>query len=424
MISKDVLLFYINSGIIDVCDTLSCSEDNVVNKILKEIHPYKISYHEKADRWQTYIKDDMTPKGRKEIVRKKKSDLEKYLLEHYRLQLNTVKTYTFESLYAEFMEYKEATTSKTTVDAYIKAYNRFYKDDEIIKEDLSQIKVPTLRMWLETKIREHKLNYKAYNKFAVVFNQLFKYAVEMEYIDKNPFDRINVRSLGLFNTPKKNSKEKVFSKSETKDINRVAFEDFVEKPYCVPLAVLFVFQTGLRIGEVVALKWSDIDFDAKTLRVCRFERVQQNYTADYKQLTTCEHVIVECDTKGEYGERFVDLTEDALYILRLLKEYYESEKIVSEWLFVNKRGRIHNRAMDLRIRKYCNMLGIKEKSLHKVRSTFISMLRACGMSFEKIREEVGHKSILTTANHYCYDTQDDVDNRKLLNQGLNLRIVS
>ena len=424
MLLKDLLLFYINSGIIDICDTLSCSEDDVVNKILSKIHPYKISYHEKANRWQTYVKDDTNPKGRKEIVRKKKSDLEKYLLDFYRLQLNTVKVYTFESLYAEFMEYKEATTSKTTVDAYIKAYNRFYKDDSIIKEDLSQIKAPRLRKWLETMIRTHKLNYKSYGKFAVVFNQLFKYAVEMEYIDKNPFDRINVRSLGLYNTPKKNSKDKVFSKSETRDINRVAFDDFAEKPYCVPLAVLFVFQTGLRLGEVVALKWSDVDFELKKLRVCRFERVQQNYTADYKQLTTCEHVIVECDTKGEYGERFVDLTEDALYILRVLKDFYKSENLVSEWLFVTKRGRIHNRAMDLRIRRYCKIVGIKEKSLHKIRSTYISMLRACGMSFEKIREEVGHKSVLTTANHYCYDTQDDIINLEILNKGLNMRVVS
>lgn len=421
---KDLLLFYISSGIIDVCDTMSCSEDVVVNKILSEVHPYKISYHENADRWQTYVKDDTTPKGRKEIVRKRKQDLEKYLLDFYRSQLNMAKIYTFESLYAEFMEYKEATTSKTTVDAYIKAYKRFYKDDSIIKEDLSQLKVPTLRMWLETMIRRHKLNYKSYSKFAVVFNQLFKYAVEMEYIDKNPFDRINVRSLGLYNTPKKNSKDKVFSKSETKDINRVAFEDFSNKPNCVPLAVMLTFQTGLRLGEIVALKWSDIDFESKKLRVCRFERVQQNYTADYKQLTTYEHVIVECDTKGEYGERFVDLTEDALYILQLLDSYYKSEKICSEWLFVNKDGRIHNRAMDLRIRKYCNLIGIKEKSLHKIRSTYISMLRACGMSFEKIREEVGHKSILTTANHYCYDTQDDMDNLEMLNKGLNLREVS
>ena len=97
---------------------------------------------------------------------------------------------------------------------------------------------------------------------------------------------------------------------------------------------------------------------------------------------------------------------------------------MSEWLFVNHDGRIHNRAMDLRIRKYCNIIGIKEKSLHKIRSTYISMLRDAGMSFEKIREEVGHKSVLTTANHYFFDTQGDLENRRMLNQGLNIRTTA
>lgn len=420
MTLHELFEFYIALDIIVLSDVVSSTEETIMNKILKQVHPYEIYYSEYENRWSTYIKDDSQLSGRKRVVRKQKGALEKFLLEHYRLQLNMVKTYTFENLYVEFMQYKNATTSKSNVDAYIKSYKRFYKDDPIIHEDLSKIAVPTLRVWLETKIRQHKLNYKAYNKMAVVFNQLYKYAIQMEYIEKNPFDRIDVRSLGLYNTPKKNSKDKVFSKSETKDINKVAFDDFTDKPNCVPLAVLLTFQTGLRISEIVALKWEDVDLETKTLRVCRFERVQQDFTEDFETLTNCEHVIIECDTKGDFGERLVDLTDDALYILHMLEDYYKSEHLESEWLFVNKKGRIHNRAMDLRIRKYCRLTGIKEKSLHKVRSTYISMLRASGMSFEKIREEVGHKSILTTANHYLYDTEEDEENRRILNKGLNI----
>ena len=418
---QNIFSFYIDHDIINIGDVMSSTEDIIMNRILKKVHPYDVFFSESDNRWHTYIQDDTKLSGRKAVVRKNKKDLEKFLLAHYQIQLNKKKVYTFENLYVEFIHYKEATQIQVTVDAYIKTYKRFYKDDPIIKRDLSTIAVPTLRIWLEKKIREYKLNCKSYNKFAVVFNQLYKYAIQMEYVEKNPFDKINVRSLGLYNTPKKNSKEKVFSQSETKDINRIAFDDFAEKPYCVPLAVLLTFQTGLRIGEIVALKWSDVDYESKTLRVCRFERVQQDYTDDFQTLTHCKHVIVESDTKGEFGERFVDLTNDALYILQVLKEYYESEHIKSEWMFVNKNGRIHNRAMDLRIRRYCRLAGIKEKSLHKIRSTYISMLRACGMSFEKIREEVGHKSVLTTANHYLYDIKDDEENRRLLNLGLNIR---
>ena len=127
--------------------------------------------------------------------------------------------------------------------------------------------------------------------------------------------------------------------------------------------------------------------------------------------------------KSDFGERIVDLTDDALYILELLKEYYESENLVSEWLFVNKSGRIHNRAMDLRIRRYCRLAGINEKSLHKIRSTYISLLKDAGVSFEKIAEEVGHKSVLTTMLNYSFDTQDDEENKRLINKGLNIHTV-
>ena len=181
-----------------------------------------------------------------------------------------------------------------------------------------------------------------------------------------------------------------------------------------------MFLTGMRVGEIGGLKWEDVDFEEKTLRVARFERHQQKYTTDFAELTQLNHVIIDFDTKGDYGERLVDLTDDAIYILQMLKDFYESEHLESEWLFVNKNGRIHNRAMDLRIRRYCRLAGINEKSLHKVRSTFISMLRDAGMSFEKIAEEVGHKSIITTMNHYSYDTLDAEQNRTILNKGLKI----
>ena len=419
--SSEIYQSYINHGTITLDDVLSLSEDTLMNKILKQVHPYSVFYSESDDRWHTTIADPTKVSGRKLIARKKKGDLEKFLLEHYHIQLNTEQVYTFESLWIEFMQYKAATQSQSTIDAYIKSFKRFYKDDPIIKEDLSMITVPTLKMWLQKIVDKFKLNFKAYNKFSVVFNQMYKYALEMGYLEKNPFDGIVVRNLGLYNTPKKLSKNRVFSRQETKDINKIAFEDFANKPYCVPLAVLLCFQTGTRIGEIVALKWSDIDYQSKTIKIARFERFQQDYTDDFKTLTTCQHIIVDFDTKGEYGERLVDLTDDAIYILQLLKDFYASEGIVSDWLFVNKNGRIHNRAMDLRIRRYCRLAGMDmEKSLHKVRSTYISMLRDAGMSFERIAEEVGHKSVLTTMQNYSYDTLDDLENRRILNSGLNI----
>lgn len=420
--TQNALLFFIKRDIITLEDVMSLSEDKLMNKILKQVHPYSIFYSESDDRWHTTIADPTKISGRKQVVRKSKSDLEKFLLNHYHLQLNTEKIYTFDNLWVEFMQYKEATQAKGTINEYTKAYNRFYANDPIIYEDMQKITATRLKVWLRNIIEKYKMNYKAYNKFSVVFNQMYKYCNESEYFDKNPFNSIKVNSLKLYNAPKKLSKDKAFSIQETKDINQIAFDDFANKPYCVPLAVLFCFQTGLRISEVVSLKHSDIDYETKTLKVVRFERVERDYTDDFKTLTTCRHTIVDSNTKGEYGERIVDLTDDALYILKLLKEFYKAEGLTSEWLFINKQGRIHNRAMDLRIRRYCKLAGMKNvKSTHKIRSTYVSMLRKAGMSFEKIAEQVGHKSVLTTMENYSYDVEDDATNHQITNAALNIR---
>lgn len=82
----------------------------------------------------------------------------------------------------------------------------------------------------------------------------------------------------------------------------------------------------------MALKWQDINFVDKTIRIALFEHVQQEYTEDFEVLTKCQHIIIVSDTKGEFG----------------------------------------------------------------------------------------HKSVLTTMLNYSFDTQDDAENKRLTNKGLNI----
>ncbi len=177
----------------------------------------------------------------------------------------------------------------------------------------------------------------------------------------------------------------------------------------------------MRVCEIVVLKHSDIDYESKTIIVQRMENQYQEVSDDNKSFGKCRYEVIEGNTKGRFGERTVDLSDDALYILQILCDYYKSEGIVSEWLFVQKNGvRIHNRAMESHLKKYCKLADIPIfKSMHKIRSTYISLLRDAGMSFEKIAEEVGHQSVITTMNNYSFDVNSDEENRRILNNSLN-----
>lgn len=416
MTERELLRNYASIGIISIDDLIVLGKDGTVNKILKQKHPYAIWQDEKDKRWYTYITDATKLNGRKRINRTSKSKLELFLLQHY--QISTSETvYTINSLWVEFEQYRSIMQKENTVKEDVKAYKKFYADDPIADRNIESIDVVDLESWLQKNIKKYKMNKHSYSKMVAPFSKLCQYAKRKKYISRNPFDDIDVRELNLADEPKKTGKEKAFMKDEQPDIFKIAMEDFMANPYPVPIGVLLTFQTGVRIGELVALKWEDIDFDAKTLRVCRYEEDVVDFSDDFKSISNYHYVIYEHDTKGEYGERVIDLTDDAIYLLELLRDYYRDNAIVTPWLFYskNKNDKCHDRAFDIRIKKYCRQAGIKEKSLHKVRSTFISNLRDAGMSYEKIAEYVGHKSVLTTQKHYSYDLESDKRNKEIMN---------
>lgn len=406
---NSLLKSYITGGIIAVDDVLA-GKETAVNKILKNVHPYEIYFSESKSVWETYI---ASPSGRKRVQRKSREDLEAFLLDHYKGEKFDA---SFEDLYDEFMEYKSKLVKGTTINAYIKSYKKHYANAPITKKPLSKITIPEMESWLADTIRTYDMDYKAFHKFSVLFAQMYEWAVRQKYVTENPFLYIDYKKLNMRKARRKKSTEKAFSKTESKDICEVAFEDFKRGKDCVPLAVAFTFHTGLRSGEVVALKWEDVNLDNKTMVVQRLER-QYQVTDDFRKLG--KHIYeIEEDTKGSFGDRPIELSDKAVEILLELKDFYKKKGIESEWIFTHKTEKIHYRAIDLRIRKYCETAGISIKSMHKCRATFVSILRDAGMSFEKIAEIVGHKQIQTTMNNYSYDVSTDEENRKMLNEAL------
>lgn len=103
-------------------------------------------------------------------------------------------------------------------------------------------------------------------------------------------------------------------------------------------------------------------------------------------------------------------------VLKLLKKYYSDNDITSEWLFYStiEGDKIHDRVLDLRLENYCKQIGIPRKSMHKIRATYVSLLRDAGLTFESIAEQVGHKSTITTANNYSFDLKSEKENQKMI----------
>lgn len=102
-------------------------------------------------------------------------------------------------------------------------------------------------------------------------------------------------------------------------------------------------------------------------------------------------------TKGRDGIRTVILSKDALDILQKIKTKYEDG---SDYIFYNQ---MHSGAFTNRLYRICDKLGIKKRSLHKLRKTYATKLINANIPESIIIGQLGHTDISTTRNHYYYD---------------------
>ena len=80
---------------------------------------------------------------------------------------------------------------------------------------------------------------------------------------------------------------------------------------------------------------------------------------------------------------------------------------------------MHERAVDMKIRKLCGDIGTVTKSTHKIRATYISLLASENVSWARIAKQVGHKQVSTTMNYYFHDVRSDEENREIISNSLN-----
>ncbi len=163
----------------------------------------------------------------------------------------------------------------------------------------------------------------------------------------------------------------------------------------------FVLQTGLRTGELVGLKWEDIDFVNKTIKISR--------TMEYRYSVGEWRVG---PPKSQSGYRTIPLTDEAIRILRAQKEKNKNIKIIPiEWaehVFLCRKGEpVKNSTYDTALFKICDKAGIKRFSMHVLRHTFATRCIEGGMLPKTLQKILGHSNIGITMNLYVHITEDE-----------------
>ncbi len=232
-----------------------------------------------------------------------------------------------------------------------------------------------------------------------VGNLIFKKAVEMEIISKNITEYVDI--------PKKVQTVEDLEKEEELPhyLEKEELKWFLEAAkYSIRLidypAFLTLAYTGLRVGELCALKWRDIDFDNQTISITKTVYNRKNKAGAHKLHTP----------KTKSSRRIIDVDKMVLHTLDIHKK---QQRIVSlddrgnDFVFTDKNGYpITTHYIWRRMGSLFKDAGIKHHlTPHSLRHTHTSLLAEAGVSLEVIQHRLGHQSDRITRAIYLHVTK-------------------
>lgn len=402
---QELLKYAISQGIINLDDVRENMEQKQRAEILK-LHQYKISQGSDG-RWKTNLPDSTRKSGRRLIAKTKLKDLEDEVISFYKKDEDLLKQdLSIADVYPKWIMYRSTLTkSSSTIKRFKSVWNTWFKEKPISGLPMNQLTYLYLNEWANTIVKDNNLTQKAYYLIAGVLRQILDYSVELGYISTNSFNRVKVSHKMFQHVKKPESETQVFLEDEQTLIVKAAREKFEKRSWCItPLFVLLNFQLGLRIGELVALKWEDINGDY--LSVQRMEastfHVEENGDVIPDGFEVVPYV------KSDAGFRKIYLNRIAKGLITdirkaSLKNGYNDDGYIFIASRTKKRGT--SRSFTKYLEDLCKYANVNNKSNHKIRKTYISSLFDCGVNINTIREQAGHEDERTSLKNYCFDVK-------------------
>ncbi|WP_042352297.1 tyrosine-type recombinase/integrase [Bacillus massiliigorillae] len=272
---------------------------------------------------------------------------------------------------------------------------------------IMQIRRSELNKWIKhyseikNKNGDLKYSYGARLKYLSVLKSIFHYAVhELEVLEKNPSDRLKVPvqdSVALKKDVKYYSLNEL--KTLLKFMKTYKHQRFPE--YQLYFMLMYFFsETGLRISEALALKWTDIEENKIT--------IERQTKRDYNNKVTLTTL------KNTSSYRTIAINEQLLKELKKFK-LKQNEMFLSNKTFRrNKDGIIFqnylgNYLTPSTVRdsflNYCKKAGVDYKGTHVFRHTHAVLLLESGANIKFVSQRLGHKTIKTTADTYLDITE-------------------
>lgn len=299
----------------------------------------------------------------------------------------------FSDYLKQWLEETKYTISKNTYYSYKQVFHNVicpYFAERKIK--ICDLKPYHIQDFYTYKLNNDKVTANTIHHYHANISKALRYAYKMGRIESNPADKVDL--------PKKNRHvANFYTVEELKALLKAAKGSPIEP------VVLLASWFGLRRGEIIGLRWQDIDFTNKILYI--------NGTVKDKGMSgsKIKNLYYEPTAKTSSSIRSFPMSDSAVKYLSELKTKQEKRKqknklYIHTWddfVCVRPDGSLLPLEYVSRaIPKLCEKAGLKRIKLHELRHTNISILLESGASMKELQEWAGHSSYSTTANIYSH----------------------
>ncbi len=253
--------------------------------------------------------------------------------------------------------------------------------------DLMQIDKTVLEELIETYIKDcmcrgMPISESLRKSIYCVMNHILQHANKIYKTDFPQIKRIkrkiyNAKNVEIFN--------------DTEQAKLIQY--LMVNPEINKIGIYMCLSTGLRLGEICALKWDSINLKQKTLMV---ERTVKRIAIDGEDTKT---ILMETVPKTPNSVREIPLAQE---IVNLLEEYNNH----SEYLLCGEKP-MEPRTYEKKLNSYLKTAGIKHHTFHALRHTFATNCISNGIDIKTVSELLGHSSVQITLDKYVHPSMSE-----------------